>query len=128
MVFSSIEFLFRFLPIFILLYFICKEPYRIYVILVGSLIFYAYGEPLYIFLMIASILINHFIAESMYRRRQGAESPADAKKRNRGLLALSCIFNLGVLFIFKYLGFFCSIVNDISGAEVIKAPELTLPL
>ena len=128
MVFSSIEFLFRFLPIFILVYFICREPYRLYVILVGSLVFYAYGEPLYILLMIGSILVNHLIAHGMYRRRIIASTPAEARKSNKGLLALSCFINLGVLFIFKYLGFFCSIVNDISGKEILKSPQLTLPL
>ena len=109
MVFSSIEFLFRFLPIFILVYFICREPYRLYVILVGSLVFYAYGEPLYILLMIGSILVNHLIAHGMYRRRIIASTPAEARKSNKGLLALSCFINLGVLFIFTsvYIYYIC---------------------
>ena len=51
MVFSSMEFLFRFLPLFLLIYFVTKPKYRNVVLLLGSLVFYAYGEPIYVFLM-----------------------------------------------------------------------------
>ena len=129
MVFSSIEFLFRFLPIFIIIYCITKEEYRLYVILLGSLFFYAYGEPLYILLMIASILINHFIAKKIYLYRYSEKRTGIDKTSTCKLyLLMACLFNFGMLFIFKYLGFFCSIVNQIAGKEVLKVVQLTLPL
>lgn len=129
MVFSSIEFLFRFFPIFIIAYIITGEKYRLYVILVGSLVFYAYGEPLYILLMLASIAINHFISQKIYmfrniEREHGINRRGDMKR----LLLLSVLYNFGMLFIFKYLGFFCSIINGIIGKDVLPIPSLTLPL
>lgn len=59
MVFSSIEFMFRFLPIFLIVYFAAAPKYRNIILLIGSLIFYGVGEPSYIILMILSILVNH---------------------------------------------------------------------
>ena len=64
MVFSSMEFLFRFLPLFLLIYFVTKPKYRNVVLLLGSLVFYAYGEPIYVFLMMFSIIFNYSVASS----------------------------------------------------------------
>lgn len=61
MVFSSLEFIFRFLPIFLLAYFATPAKYRNAVLTVGSLVFYAVGEPVYVFLMITSIAANYFL-------------------------------------------------------------------
>ena len=66
MVFSSIEFMFRFLPIFLIVYFAAAPKYRNIILLIGSLIFYGVGEPSYIILMILSILVNHFAAVNIY--------------------------------------------------------------
>ena len=60
MVFSSLTFLFVFLPIVLLIYYISPRPLKNFVILLFSLIFYAWGEPKFIFLIILSILINHY--------------------------------------------------------------------
>ncbi len=128
MVFSSLEFLFRFFPIFIIAYILVKKEYRLYVILAGSLVFYAYGEPLYIFLMIFSILVNHFLAKGIYERRQGGGPKKERMKRAKGLLIISAVINFGLLFVFKYLGFFCSIINGIAGKEVLPILQPELPL
>lgn len=129
MVFSSLEFLFRFLPVFIIAYLVVKEKYRIYVILLGSLVFYAYGEHLYVLLMLASIFINHFISKKIFLYRMAEErSGTDMTPRCRGLLILACLYNFGMLFIFKYLGFFCSIINSIAGKDLLPIVELHLPL
>ena len=62
MVFSNLIFLFLFLPIFILVYFIFKKrKIRNLVLLIFSLLFYAYGEPIYVFLMIGSIIVNYLM-------------------------------------------------------------------
>ena len=69
MQFSSLEFIFRFLPLFFLCYFMMPERGRNVVLLLGSLVFYAVGEPVYIFLMIASILFNYGAARGISRCR-----------------------------------------------------------
>ena len=128
MVFSSLEFLFRFFPVFIIAYILVKEEYRLYVILAGSLVFYSFGEPLYIFLMLFSIVVNHYIAGAIYKRRQIVGSEKEKRAKAKGLVVFATIINIGLLFIFKYLGFFFSIINGIAGSDVLPKVELTLPL
>lgn len=128
MVFSSIEFIFRFLPIFFVLYFLTPKKYRNYIILAGSLVFYAYGEPIYVFLMIFSILINYWLAQKIdAANRLRRKNISKGKKAGRYLL-VSCIYNLGVLFVFKYLNFFLSIINHIFQKELFPYVDLELPL
>ena len=98
MLFSSLTFLFAFLPITLILYFLAKDKFKNYILLIASLIFYAWGEPKYIILMLLSIVFNYFLAILIGKQ----------KKRTRikkGLLALAIIMNIGALFIFKYLDF-----------------------
>ncbi len=129
MVFSSLEFLFRFFPVFIIAYLVTKERYRLYVILLGSLVFYAYGEPLYILLMLASIFINHFISRKIYLYRKAEKKHRVNKNPEcKKLLALAVFYNFGMLFVFKYLGFFCSIINMVAGDNVLPIPKIELPL
>ena len=100
MEFSSIIFLLIFLPIFLFSYFIIKNnTYKNIVLLLFSLAFYAFGEPIYIFLMILSIIVNYFIAILI------------DKKKKRLLLILAIIFNIGLLIIFKYTNFIIDINN-----------------
>lgn len=99
MVFSSFEFLFRFLPIFLILYFLTKERYRNLVLLLGSLVFYTMGEKEYVILLLASIVINYTIGLGMY---QSADEKKGVKQRMLLILALS--FNFGSLIFFKYSG------------------------
>ena len=78
MLFSSLVFLFTFLPITLLVYYLVPRKVKNVVLLIASLIFYAWGEPVYIFLMLISILFNYFcgmdIALKAGRRIAGAQS------------------------------------------------------
>lgn len=100
MVFSSTVFLFLFLPITLLLYFnpLCKKrEYRNIVLLIMSLGFYGWGEPVFIFLMLLSIVVNWFLA-----LRVDKNSEVKVQKR---IVKVAVFYNLGILFIFKYLTF-----------------------
>ena len=109
MVFSSITFLFYFLPLFLAFYFLSeKQPYKIAVIFIFSLIFYAWGEPLYIILMVISIFVNWLLALLI--------------DRHNGLrlfyLYVAIIFNLGVLCFFKYSSFIVGNIQSLFGFKV----------
>ena len=95
MVFSSMTFLFAYLPITLALYFICPLWLRNPMLLIANLIFYGWGEPKYIIIMFASIMIDYihgFLIEK-YRSND---------KLARKFVASSVIFNLALLFFFKY--------------------------
>ncbi len=129
MVFSSIEFLFRFLPVFLIIYAVTREEYRIYVILIGSLIFYSLGEPIYILLMLLSIVVNYYIAKRIYSYRKAEKrGRVDHTVSCKMLLAGSALYNFGMLFIFKYIGFFAETVNQIAKKDILPVVSLTLPL
>lgn len=125
MVFSSLEFLFRFIPIFFIIYYMVPVQYRNYILLAGSLIFYAVGEPFYILLMLASVLVNYFFCVKMQRERP--DNPVRKK-----YLILALVFDFSMLFIFKYTTFFIENINSIlrgvqAGAEIPKV-QILLPL
>ncbi len=67
MVFSSLSFIFRFLPVFLVLYYIFPAKRRNLLLFLGSLIFYSFGEPYYLFLILCSITVNFFIGRGMER-------------------------------------------------------------
>lgn len=129
MVFSSIEFLFRFLPVFLIVYFAVPFKYRNGILLIGSLIFYGIGEPSYILLMIFSVLANHFAAMQIANawKKEDASGVSSQQFRMIWLIA-SMVFNFGLLFFFKYLNFFIGIINDIAGTTIWKLVPFTLPL
>lgn len=123
MLFSSIEFIFRFLPLFLICYFVMPRRGKNAVLFLGSLIFYAIGEPVYVLLMLGSIIVNYSAARGV----------AAAKKRNkkgwqRFSLILALIFDLGALFLFKYFDFFAENVNLLLHQELVPLLHLTLPL
>ena len=100
MTFSSLIFLTLFLPLFLLSYFVIKNrKYRNFVILIFSLLFYAWGEPVYIFLILFSILVNYLLALLI------------DKKREKKYLILAVAFNLGLLIYYKYTNFIIDIFN-----------------
>lgn len=99
MVFSSFEFLFRFLPMFLLIYFICPKKFRNLVLFAGSIAFYTIGEAEYVLLLAASVLANYLIARAMYRKAEDGRGV-----RQKVLLFLSFFYNFGWLFFFKYSG------------------------
>ena len=116
MVFSSSVFLFYFLPLFLICYF--ALPFKNLVLLVFSLYFYAWGEGLYVLLMIASGLGNFAIARWI---------AANSGSRARAILALGVALNLSGLFVFKYLGFFVASWNEIFPVAGLRAPQFTYP-
>ena len=116
MVFSSIMFLFLFLPLFLFCYFIPKKVKTKNIILtIFSLIFYAYGEPFYIFLMIFMILVNYFLTKKM------------DKNKSKFILILLIVINLLSLFSFKYLNFCINNINGLFHLSISNV-KLTLPI
>ena len=118
MVFSSLVFLWIFLPVVFALYFTAKEQYRNIILLIASLFFYAWGEPVYVLVMILSIIINYFCG-----LRIGV---AEEHKRKRALF-WGVFVNLALLGVFKYTGFFTENVNAIFGLQV-EVKHLPLPI
>ena len=120
MVFSSILFIFRFLPIAMILYFLTPNKYKNLTLLLISLTFYSWGEPKYFLIMVASIFVDYFVS-------RGIEKSRNNKKVSIALLSISIVFNLGMLFFFKYFNFFLENVNNILGLS-LKYVKITLPL
>lgn len=110
MVFSSTIFLCVYLPLVLLGYYICPKKGRNLFLLIVSLVFYAWGEPKYVFLMIFSILVNYIFGRLMDKNR-------GRKKRMKLLLVLSVVIDLGLLSVFKYTDFIITNVNAIFGAS-----------
>ena len=118
MVFSSMIFLFVFLPLILISYFIIKNrTYRNLIMLVFSLLFYSWGEPVYVLLMLFSIAINYFIAILMDKYT----------KYSKLYLVFALLINIINLFIFKYLDFSIDIVNSIFHSS-IKSTNIVLPI
>lgn len=116
--FSSLPFLFGFLPITLALYFAAPPRWRNLVLLLTSLVFYGWGEPVYLGIMVLSILIDytHGLLVERYRSRD---------KLARWFVAESVILNLGLLGFFKYWDFFAENLSRLPG---ITLPALGLPL
>lgn len=128
MVFSSVSFLFYFLPVMLLVYFLAPRKWRNSALFVGSLFFYAWGEPVYILLMLFSILCNYTLGRLMNRALQnGTEEGTrkDGRDQAKTLLVIAVVINIGLLAFFKYADFFLSNLNLIPG---ISVPLLKLPL
>ena len=120
MVFSSLIFLFMFLPMTLIIYYICPRKFKNLVILIMSLIFYAWGEPIYIFLMIGSILID-YIGGLMI------EANEEDKEKRRAIFITVIVLNLSFLFFFKYYGFLIDNINGVLGTN-LQIRNLPLPL
>lgn len=106
MVFSSTIFLCVYLPLVLLGYYICPKKGKNLFLLIVSLVFYAWGEPKYVFLMIFSILINYVFGLLMDKHREN-------KKRLKLMLVLSVAIDLGLLSVFKYTDFIITNINSI---------------
>jgi alginate O-acetyltransferase complex protein AlgI len=114
MLFSSISFLF-FLPVFLLLYYLL--PWKNALLLAASLVFYAWGEPRFVPLLLASATINYACGRAI----------AGDCKRARLWLALGVTINVAMLAWFKYIGFLGHAVNGLFGAQ-LALPQVVLPL
>ena len=118
MIFSSIPFLFFFFPLFILLYFTLPFKYKNYILLLFSLIFYAWGEPIYILLMIFSSIVDFINGKNI-------EKYKDDNKKKKFYLIISIIINISLLGFFKYADFFIKVINSILYLDI---PLLNLGL
>lgn len=120
MLFSSITFLFIFLPLTLLLYYLVPFRMKNYVMLAASLIFYAWGEPVYIILIILSIILNYFCGQDIYEKRDNAR----AMKMS---LIFGVVMNLLILGFFKYYGLLMDTINAILPID-IPYRVLALPI
>ena len=107
MLFSSVTFIYYFLPILLLIYFIVKDKYKNLVLLIFSLIFYFLGEPKYIFILILSCILNYIFGKKIY-----------TSKNKKIWLIISLIYNIGQLLIFKYTDFFIENINNILNTNI----------
>ncbi|HHX73773.1 MAG TPA: MBOAT family protein [Firmicutes bacterium] len=120
MVFSSLIFLFAFLPAVLALYYLAPRRGRNLVLFLASLFFYAWGEPVYIVLMLFSTLADYTCGQLLARW-------GERKGRARLVLLVSLAVNLGLLGFFKYAGFAVQAVNSILGTS-FAVPQLPLPV
>lgn len=122
MVFSSLVFLFAFLPIVLLLYYICPKRGRNLVLFAASLIFYAWGEPRYVWIMLFSTVFDYTNGRLIYYwKGRGFH------KRAKAALVVDVCGNLAILGFFKYTDFFIGTINSISGAG-LSLLRIALPI
>lgn len=122
MLFSSTIFLFLFLPAVCLLYFIVREKYRNIVLLLASLLFYAYGEPKFIFVLLTSIALNYLFALGMDRLEAEGR-----RKIRKTVFIVGIVVNVGILFVCKYLNFTITVIDGLFG-DILKTFPITLPI
>ncbi len=122
MVFSSLEFIFRFLPLFLIIYYVMPARFRNAVLFLGSLCFYAWGDLKYLVLILISILVNYLAVREMKRN----------KVYSRIWLIAALLFNFGILFFFKYINFAIENINvplrALTHGTDIATLQLGLPL
>ncbi len=119
MVFSSLQFLFFFFPIFFLLYFLSPNSWKNLVIFIGSLVFYYYGvieNPVYLLLMVLSVIINFGVSQKLDKRNR--------KSVRKKWLYIGMIYNFSMLFAFKYLDF---LIENLNGILEWTVPGIQLP-
>ena len=120
MVFSSMIFLWGFLPLILITYYFIDKKYKNLVLLISSLLFYSFGEPNYIFLMILSVVINYIFGILVDRAR-------DIGKRKLYLI-LAILSNLLILGYFKYFNFLRDVIYNLLNLNSIEIKEIALPI
>lgn len=123
MVFSSIAFLLYFLPLFLLVYYLSPKRFKNYVILLFSVVFYAWGAPKFVFILLATTAASFYLVKWMEQSKK--------RKDKRLLLALSIIINLGLLAFFKYANFFVDNLNlvfESYGYNAVAWTKVVLPI
>ena len=98
MVFSSLQFIFIFLPVFLIIYFVLPKVWKNFWVFVGSIGFYAFGtldKPQYILLLLMSVIVNFVLAKFIEKDKKGGRKP----------LILGIVYNLAWLCVFKYSDF-----------------------
>jgi len=132
MIFSSFEFIFFFLPVLIPLYYFVFRRSMLWkntILLTASLLFYAWGEPLFVFAMIACIFVNWGFGYLCIRARGDGTKPGNASliKLLKPVMILTVAADLGLLLIFKYAAFFTENINYLLPAP-LPVPQLALPI
>lgn len=120
MLFSSLLFIFRFLPIFFVIYYLLPNRFRNGALFLASIFFYAWGEPRYIVLIIISIIVNYIAGIAISRNKNKAGI-------KRGILVLAIVYDIGMLVFFKYFGFLIENMNQIFSLS-FSIPDIVLPL
>ena len=120
MVFSSLPFLFLFLTVVLLVSHILPFRFRNFFLLLANLVFYAYGEPVYVLFMIGSILVNFFAGLLMDKQ--------STQGRRRAVLVVGIVLNLAALGVFKYAGLFVSTLREIPGLSSLPEVDIALPI
>ena len=118
MVFSSIFFIFCFLPVFMAFYYLIPGRGKDVVLFAGSLIFYAWGEPVYVILLLFSAIFNYYM---------GMQIDSSKGKARKGNLIFAVVVNVFILCFFKYYGFLLDTIGAVAGIEIYH-PELSLPI
>ena len=116
MSFTTIEFMFRFLPIFLIVYYVVPTRYKNLILLIGSFVFYALGQHFYLLLLMLSIVVNYTFGRLIGERR--------AQKKL--LLVLGLIYNFGLLVFFKYTNFFIENINALLMATHVQIPTISV--
>ena len=120
MVFSSLPFLFLFLTVVLLVSHLLPFRFRNGFLLLANLVFYAYGEPVYVLIMIGSILVNFFAGLLMDKQ--------PSQGRRRAVLVVGIVLNLLALGVFKYAGLFVDTLRGIPAFSSLPAVEIALPI
>lgn len=118
MVFSSLIFLWMFLPMVFVCNYILPSRYSNVLLLLASLFFYAWGEPIFVLMMLLSIAVNWAIGEGIERYRPYGKL----------FLTVGVIFNLSMLGYYKYGGFGAEIINGLTGRQLLPPLDVTLPI
>lgn len=119
MVFSSAIFLLLFLPVVFILNYFCRKEFSNALLLIASLIFYAWGEPYYVILMMVSIVMNYGIGKAIDK---------NTGTNRKIFLALGVSCDLLILGYYKYAGFLVASINGIAGKELLPVPQIALPI
>lgn len=122
MLFSSLEFLFLFLPVTLIIYFTVPSKIRNIVLLIFSLLFYGWGEPLYVFLMVFTIAVDYLCGLFV-----GKHIDTDKKKSKRWLIG-AIVINLSLLAFFKYANLFFNTISLIPAFSNVRFPSVSLPI
>ena len=116
MSFTTIEFMFRFLPIFLIVYYVVPTRYKNMILLIGSFVFYAWGQHFYLLLLLLSIVVNYTFGRLIGERRA----------QRKPLLILGLIYNFGLLVFFKYTNFFIENINALLTATHVQIPTISV--